>query len=46
MLISVASFYRENGKIIRDEYIWRENGLDALSREQLKSLLEKQPLSA
>ena len=46
MLISVASFYRENGMIIRDEYIWRENGLDALSREQLKSLLEKQPLSA
>lgn len=46
MLISVASFYRENGMIIRDEYIWRENGLDTLSRQQLKSLLEKQPLSA
>lgn len=46
MLISVASFYRENGLIIQDEYIWRENGLGGLSREQLKALLDKQPLSA
>lgn len=46
MLISVASFYRENGMIIKDEYIWRENGLNSLSREQLKALLQKQPLTA
>lgn len=43
MLISVASFYRENGMIIKDEYIWRENGLGSLSREQLKALLAEQP---
>lgn len=46
MLISVASFYRENGMIIQDEYIWRENGLGGLSREQLKARLAEQPHSA
>ena len=35
MLKSVASFYNENGLLIYDEYIWRENGLEALDREQI-----------
>ncbi|HXH03527.1 MAG TPA: glycosyltransferase [Candidatus Competibacteraceae bacterium] len=46
MLVSVASFYRENGMIIRDEYIWRENRLFDLDRGQLKALLERQPQAA
>lgn len=40
MLVSVASFWRENRMIIRDEYVWRENGLYALGRAELKALLE------
>lgn len=39
MLKSVASFYAENGLIIKDEYIWRENGLHALDQRQLAELL-------
>jgi GT2 family glycosyltransferase len=35
MLTSVASFYAENGLLIYDEYIWRENGLKGLPREQV-----------
>lgn len=41
MLVSVASFWRENGMIIRDEYVWRENGLFALGRDELKAVLDK-----
>ncbi len=40
MLKSVASFYVENGLIIKDEYIWRENGLQAMTRPQLLEALE------
>jgi glycosyltransferase involved in cell wall biosynthesis len=40
MLKSVASFYRENGLIIHDEYIWRENRLNGLSHQQLLERLE------
>lgn len=39
MLKSVASFYRENGLLIRDEYIWRENGLDGLDRSEIVARL-------
>jgi len=39
MLISLRSFYKENGLIIKDEYVWRENGLNKLSREDLIDLL-------
>jgi glycosyltransferase involved in cell wall biosynthesis len=35
MLKSVASFYKENGLLIYDEYIWRENGLKSLGRDQI-----------
>jgi glycosyltransferase involved in cell wall biosynthesis len=35
MLTSVASFYAENGLLIYDEYIWRENGLKGLPRDQV-----------
>ena len=42
MLISVATFYAETGMIIQDEYVWRENGLFALSREKLRQLLMRQ----
>ncbi|MCC7136122.1 MAG: glycosyltransferase [Nitrosomonas sp.] len=35
MLRSVSSFYRENGLIIKDEYVWRENQLTGLSKEVL-----------
>lgn len=41
MLKSIASFYKENGLLIRDEYIWRENGLQALSRDQVLGRLEE-----
>lgn len=41
MLKSIASFYAENGLIIRDEYIWRENGLNALTQQQLTELLDQ-----
>ncbi|MFO1381146.1 MAG: glycosyltransferase [Chitinivorax sp.] len=35
MLRSLSSFYLENGKIIHDEYVWRENRLDNLSKTEL-----------
>ncbi|MEO5607348.1 MAG: glycosyltransferase [Polaromonas sp.] len=41
MLKSVASFYKENGLLIHDEYIWRENGLQGLSREQILARLDE-----
>lgn len=41
MLISVASFYRENGLIIYDEYVWRENKLHSLSQSQLIDQLKQ-----
>ena len=41
MLISVASFYRENGLIIHDEYVWRENQLDRSNLPGLRTLLEQ-----
>lgn len=41
MLKSVASFYRENGLLIHDEYIWRENGLQGLTREQILARLDE-----
>lgn len=41
MLKSVASFYQENGLLIHDEYIWRENGLQELSREQILVRLDE-----
>lgn len=41
MLISIASFYRENRLIIHDEYVWRENQLYSLCEPQLLELLEK-----
>lgn len=41
MLKSVASFYKENGLLIHDEYIWRENGLKSLSREQILVRLDE-----
>lgn len=46
MLKSVASFFSENGLIIFDEYIWRENALNSLPRDVLiEKLLDasKQP---
>lgn len=39
MLKSIASFYQENGLLIYDEYIWRENGLHGLSREKIEQKL-------
>lgn len=41
MLKSVASFYYENGLLIYDEYIWRENGLHGLSRKEIESRLNE-----
>jgi len=41
MLKSVASFYHENGLLIYDEYIWRENGLHAFSRPQIEQKLQE-----
>ena len=41
MLKSVASFYQENGLLIHDEYIWRENGLQGLSRQEILSRLDE-----
>lgn len=41
MLRAIASFYMENKLIIYDEYVWKENGLNRLSRGELKSKLEK-----
>ncbi len=42
MMTSLRSFFRENGLIIKDEYVWRENGLDRLSRADLVALLENE----
>ena len=39
MLTSLKSFYKENGLIIKDEYVWRENRLNNLSRKELVGLL-------
>ncbi|WAK01474.1 glycosyltransferase family 2 protein [Methylobacter sp. YRD-M1] len=39
MMTSLRSFYRENGLIIKDEYVWRENRLNSLSRAELVGLL-------
>lgn len=41
MLKSVASFYRENGLLIHDAYLWRENQLEGLTREQLEARLDQ-----
>lgn len=41
MLKSIASFHRENGLLIHDEYIWRENGLPGLARAQLLARLDE-----
>jgi glycosyltransferase involved in cell wall biosynthesis len=41
MLKSIHSFLSENGLLIHDEYIWRENGLDRLTREQLIQRLDE-----
>jgi len=46
MLTSIASFYAETGMIIQDEYVWRENGLFALSRAELKQLLARSQTAA
>ena len=40
MLTSMASFYRENGLIIEDDYVWRENGLSRCSLPELRDLLK------
>jgi GT2 family glycosyltransferase len=44
MLKSVASFYAENQLIIKDEYIWRENGLNVMTRPQLLRALNEASL--
>ncbi|HRD48222.1 MAG TPA: glycosyltransferase [Candidatus Contendobacter sp.] len=46
MLTSIATFYAETGLIIQDEYVWRENGLFALSRENLRQLLARRRAAA
>ncbi len=40
MLLSVASFYRENGYLIEDDYVWRENGLTGLSTKEVLARLD------
>lgn len=40
MLLSVASFYKENGQIIFDEYVWRENGLAQGQLPSVRARLE------
>ncbi len=42
MMTSMRSFFKENNLIINDEYIWRENGLNSLSRTDLIKLLENE----
>lgn len=44
MLTSLKSFWQENELIIYDEYVWRENALDRLSRPQLVELLSETPV--
>jgi len=41
MMQSLASFYQENGLILYDEYVWKENGLDAITRADLKKRLRE-----
>lgn len=41
MLTSLASFYRENGLVIHDEYVWRENRLSEMDHDAIRALLEK-----
>lgn len=41
MLTSMASFYHENGLIIRDDYVWRENGLNQRSLGEVRRILEE-----
>ncbi len=41
MLRAIASFYAENGLIIHDEYVWKENELGKLTRDELKKKLMK-----
>jgi GT2 family glycosyltransferase len=43
MLTSVKSFYAENGLLIYDEYIWRENGLQGLTPAEVVQRLGVQP---
>ncbi len=45
MLRSLSSFYLENGKIIFDEYVWRENRLDNLSKVELISKLTAEEMA-
>ncbi|WP_432743284.1 glycosyltransferase family 2 protein [Methylobacter sp. G7] len=45
MLTSLKSFYQENGLIIKDEYVWRENRLNNLSRKELIDLLTQDATS-
>lgn len=40
MLRSVASFFEENGMMIYDEYIWRENGLNSKPLPEVVELLK------
>lgn len=46
MAESIRSFYRETGLLIFDEYIWRENGLIGLSREEVLERLGLEPVPA
>ncbi len=39
MLKALGSFYQENKLLLFDEYVWKENGLKSLSREELKARL-------
>ncbi len=39
MLKALGSFYQENKLLLFDEYVWKENGLKSLSREELKAKL-------
>ena len=41
MLISISSFYKENGLIIFDEYVWRENNLSLKNVPDLKLRLRQ-----
>ncbi|WP_322993718.1 glycosyltransferase family 2 protein [Limnohabitans sp.] len=44
MLKSIATFYAENNLIIKDEYIWRENDLNKMTRAQLLEALHQASL--
>lgn len=45
MLRSLSSFYLENGKIIHDEYVWRENRLDHLTKTELIAKLTAEDMA-